>query len=42
MAKKCQKKMATKSSEWRDREFTVTARVLTDEEVKERFAKMGL
>ena len=26
----------------RDREFTVTARVLTDEEVMERFAKMGL
>lgn len=25
-----------------DKEFTVTARVLTDEEVMERFAKMGL
>lgn len=36
------KKMATKSSELRDREFTVIARVLTDEEVMERFAKMGL
>lgn len=42
MAKKCQKMMATKSSEAREREFTATARELTDEEVMERFAKMGL
>ena len=42
MAKKCPKKMATKSSEVRDGKFTVTARVLTDEEVVKRFAKMGL
>lgn len=34
--------MATKSNEVRDRKFTVTARVLTDEEVLERFAKMGI
>ena len=42
MAQKCQKMMATKSSEAREREFTATARELTDEEVMERFAKMGL
>ena len=42
MVKVKKNKQATKSSEERDREFTVTARELTDEEVMERFAKMGL